>query len=204
MSDIESPREIPIQATRWNWGAFLLSWIWGIRHGVWSAFLVFIPIFGIFWIFILGAKGSQWAWENGTWPDPETFWAQQHRWNIAGVIILFASILLGVLFAMLSMQFLSDSDAYKLSYQKVQSDAYIVKTLGKPIKRDGSVIGNIHVEYGGVGQAELEYTIKGPNGEAHVNVSAVKESGRWVLQYLSVKFKNTGETRNLIPSVTFE
>ena len=36
---------VPEAVKGWNWGAFALTWIWGICSKVWLALLVFIPIY---------------------------------------------------------------------------------------------------------------------------------------------------------------
>ncbi|MCK5641018.1 MAG: hypothetical protein KAJ19_09485, partial [Gammaproteobacteria bacterium] len=50
--------EIPPEISGWNWGAFLLSWIWGIGNSVWIALLCLIPCVGFVMAFVLGAKGN--------------------------------------------------------------------------------------------------------------------------------------------------
>ena len=57
---------------KFNWGAFLLNWIWGIGNKTWIALVVLllplIPFVGAFaalgfniW---LGIKGNEFAWKN--------------------------------------------------------------------------------------------------------------------------------------------
>ena len=58
---------VPSEVNRWNWGAFLLTWIWGIGNNTFIAFLMFVPFVNIVMWFILGAKGSAWAWQNKRW-----------------------------------------------------------------------------------------------------------------------------------------
>jgi hypothetical protein len=65
---------IPAEINRWNWGAFLLSWVWGVGNNTFIASLALIPLFGLIMPFVLGAKGSAWAWSNGRW-DSVTFQA---------------------------------------------------------------------------------------------------------------------------------
>lgn len=81
---------------RWSWGAFFLTWIWGIRCKVWNSFLCFIPGFGLVWRFILGAKGRKWAWEKGNWKNEEHFEKVQDRWDIAGMIIFIVWVVLNI------------------------------------------------------------------------------------------------------------
>src|ERR1700729_2742399 len=78
---------VPAELDYWNWGAFLLNWIWGIGNNTFIALLVFVPVIGLVMPFVLGAKGSRWAWRNGQWDSVEHFKHVQRLWAIWGVII---------------------------------------------------------------------------------------------------------------------
>lgn len=69
----------------WNWGAFWLTWIWGISHGVWNSFLVLI--LGIIWSIVLGVKGNEWAWQNRRFDSIEHFRQTQAAWSKWGWIV---------------------------------------------------------------------------------------------------------------------
>lgn len=92
--------EIPKEIKGWNWGACLLVWIWGIGNRVWLSFLVFIPYLGpLVMPFVLGAKGSEWAWKNKRWDSIEHFRKTQRTWmwwgiGVNGLLLILASILL--------------------------------------------------------------------------------------------------------------
>ncbi|BAV45927.1 hypothetical protein MesoLj113a_40100 [Mesorhizobium sp. 113-1-2] len=62
---LNQPAEIPAELDRWNWGAFFLNWIWGIGNSTFIALLALIPVVNLIMIFVLGARGSRWAWQNG-------------------------------------------------------------------------------------------------------------------------------------------
>ncbi len=100
---------LPPEIKGWNWGAFWLTWIWGIRNRTWIAFLAFIPYFSLVWVFILGAKGNKWAWQNQKWDSIEQFKKSQHRWAKWGLIIFLCImvpiIALGALAAFTSFLF---------------------------------------------------------------------------------------------------
>src|SRR4030042_369667 len=64
---------IPEAIRGWNWGAFLMNWIWGIGNKVWIALLCFIPFVNWVMPFVLGAKGNKGAWQNKTWNSIEHF-----------------------------------------------------------------------------------------------------------------------------------
>ena len=89
---------VPKEIRGWNWGAFLLTWIWGLCHNVWIALSALIPYIGVIMAFVLGAKGTEWAWQNKRWDSIDHFKRTQRTWaywgagltvfTIAGYIIL--------------------------------------------------------------------------------------------------------------------
>lgn len=85
---------VPAEIQGWNWGAFLLNWIWGIGNSVWIALAAFVPIVGIVVPFYLGYKGSELAWQSKQWNSVEHFQDVQKKWMRAGLIVLAASLLL--------------------------------------------------------------------------------------------------------------
>lgn len=93
--------DIPAEIKKWNWGAFFLSWIWGIGNQVWISLLMFVPIVNIVIPFVLGFKGSEWAWKAKEWESVEHFKRVQRLWAIWGAVIFFTGIILGVLGAIL-------------------------------------------------------------------------------------------------------
>lgn len=168
----------PPEIRKWNWGAFLLNWIWGIRHGVWLSLLAFIPIFNIVWVFVLGAKGSQWAWENGHWDSVEAFKKTQRRWSIAGFSILILSILFCVSLFFGIHSILNNSIPAKQSFQLVRTNAEVQNMVGTPMKRS-SISGSISTQSAGTGKAQLSYVISGPKAKARVDVLAIKKDHQW-------------------------
>lgn len=88
------PGEVPPGIRRWNWGAFLLSWVWGIAHGVWISLLVFIPVINLVVPFYLGLKGNELAWKTGRWTDVDAYLERQKKWAVAGVIVAVISIII--------------------------------------------------------------------------------------------------------------
>jgi hypothetical protein len=98
---------VPNEIMKWNWGAFLMSWIWGVCNGTMISLLCFVPVVNLAMPFILGAKGNEWAWRNKRWASVQHFQAVQRQWTIAGVILLGVMVvaslatlfMLGVLFA---------------------------------------------------------------------------------------------------------
>ncbi len=84
---------LPPELKRWNWGAFGFTWLWGIFNGTFIALLAFIPFVNIIMIFVLGAKGNQWAWQNKQWRSVEHFQKVQKAWARVFVVFLIIAIL---------------------------------------------------------------------------------------------------------------
>jgi len=83
---------VPEEVKGWSWGAFCLTWIWGICNSVWIALLCLIPFFNIAWAIVLGVQGNEWAWRNKKWDSIEHFKSTQRSWNIAGIVVFAISI----------------------------------------------------------------------------------------------------------------
>ena len=98
---------------KFNWGAFLLSWIWGIGNATYLpliilavAFIPFVGPLGCLGLAIwFGIKGNEWAWQNKRFEGVEAFHSYQKKWTIAGIIVacigivwsIFSILVLGVL-----------------------------------------------------------------------------------------------------------
>ncbi len=100
---------LPEELKGYNWGALLLSWIWGIGNKAYitllSFLVAFIPFIGGFaalgmniWF---GFKGNEWAWQNKHFESVEHFKSNQKKWTIAGIIVMIVSIIVWIFFAMI-------------------------------------------------------------------------------------------------------
>jgi len=180
------PAEIPPEIDRWNWGAFFLNWIWGVGNGVYIALLVLIPFFGILIMpFVLGAKGSAWAWRKGRWDSVEHFKRVQRLWAIWGAAIVLGSIALfgGTIGGAFYM--LGHSEAYRLGVAQLQANAEVVSALGAPIST-GFPMGSINFN-GDSGDAVLVFSATGPKGSGEAALEAVKTRGVWSIKTLTLK-----------------
>lgn len=94
----------------WNWGAFALSWIWGVCNGIyWPLLMIvlnFIPYIGVLCSLsictYLGFKGNNMAWTNAKQKGTTvySFERSQATWNIVGLILFAISILLAVIYVL--------------------------------------------------------------------------------------------------------
>ena len=88
---------LPPELRGWNWGAFFFNWLWGIFNNTFIALLCFIPFVNIVMIFVLGAKGNEWAWQNKRWNSIEHFKRVQKNWAVVGLILFILSIIIWLL-----------------------------------------------------------------------------------------------------------
>ncbi len=92
---------VPYEIKGWNWGAFLLGWIWGIGNHVWIALLSAIPYVGWVMEIVLGLKGNEWAWRNKKWDSVEHFKRTQRTWTKWGVGLVILPAVVGILAAVI-------------------------------------------------------------------------------------------------------
>jgi len=179
---------VPEEIKGWSWGAFLLNWIWGIGNSTFIALLMFVPLVNIVMLFILGAKGNEWAWKNRTWRDVEHFKSTQKKWRNAGLILIF------VIFPLMLILFMSamKGEAYDLSVKAIQTNPQVILIVGKNPEPGFFVLGEISYNGSG-GSADLNYSIEGDKSGAEVYVYATNLADQWELQELLVVSKETGE-----------
>jgi hypothetical protein len=105
----DNEEDFPIELKKFNWGAFLFNWIWGVMHKkyvtLWYFVACLIPVIGPIGISIwFGLSGNKWAWQSRDWASVEEFNQVQKNWVRAwfvavavGVIFFLKFILLSVL-----------------------------------------------------------------------------------------------------------
>jgi hypothetical protein len=190
------PKPIPPELDRWNWGAFLLGWIWGIGNNTYIALLALIPGVNLIMHFVLGFKGNQWAWRNGRWDGVEHFKRVQRAWAKWGLIVwIIVALFFGSLFSGASF-LLKNSEAYQLGVSRLQANPVAVNFLGTPITTDAPT-GSVSIS-GSSGEASLTFSASGPKGAGTVFVEAVKKDDVWSITRLALKLDGQDEVIDLI------
>ncbi len=100
-NELTDATNMPAEVNKWNWGAFLMNWIWGLGNRTYIALLCLIPVVNLVMIFILGAKGSQWAWKNKKWDSVEQFIRVQGLWTAFGFGMLVGILVMKIIFIIL-------------------------------------------------------------------------------------------------------
>lgn len=110
----ETIKEMPESLEKFNWGAFLWSWIWGLTYRKPITLLVilvaFIPFIGGFaslglciWF---GMNGNAWAWAAKDWESTAQFNEIQKRWVKFWFIFMAASITIPVALTIMGVKLL--------------------------------------------------------------------------------------------------
>jgi hypothetical protein len=186
---LNDPAEIPRELNRWNWGAFLLNWIWGIGNSTFIALLMFVPIVNVIMIFVLGAKGSRWAWRNRAWRDAEHFRRAQRSWAIAGFLIWGVAIG-ATAWAVTSVpRLMKGTEAYRMTMDAVRGDPNVREALGVGIEDGFWVNGTVRVD-GDEGEASYRIPVHGDKAGGTVFSHALKSGGKWAVTLLYVKVGN--------------
>ena len=184
---------VPPEIRRWNWGAFLLNWIWGIGNHTYIALLTMIPLVNIVMPFVLGAKGSEWAWRNKRWRDVAHFKRVQRNWAIAGVVVLggfFAPIPLSFF---LSMWLFGHSESYRTAVAELNANPVAISEFGTPITT-GFPMGSISITKG----AQLCFSASGPKADGTVYVDETIQFGHWVVNRLQLEIKGRDRRIDLV------
>jgi hypothetical protein len=186
---------VPPEVDRWNWGAFLWNWIWGIGNNTYIALLMFVPLANMVMPFVLGAKGSVWAWRNKRWDSIEHFKRVQRLWALWGVAFLGLMIVLAVsgTFALFSM--MKHSGAYQFAYSRLQANQEAMEILGPPIST-GLVQGSIKVS-GPSGKADISFPVEGQKASGTVYLDATKDLGMWKANRIELEVDGREERMDL-------
>jgi hypothetical protein len=180
---------LPPEIRGWNWGAFLLNWIWGIGNGTWIALLMFVPLVNFVMPFVLGAMVIVWAWRNRMWRDVAHFKSVQRRWAWAGLILV-AVVMPSCMVAL--MAGMRHSEAYDLSAREIRNNEQVAAALGEPIETGALVMGSISTSGGG-GEARIHYSVHGPKAKGEAYVYAARRAGNWKLGRVEVEVEDPSQ-----------
>lgn len=94
---------VPEEVKGWSWGAFFLTWIWGIGNSVWIALIALVPVpmIGLIMSIVLGIKGREWAWQAKRWDSVEQFNKTQKTWGMVGLVLAVIGIVIMIIWFMI-------------------------------------------------------------------------------------------------------
>ena len=189
--------DLPPEIRGWNWGAFLLNWVWGIGNGTPIALLTWVPCVGFAMPFVLGAKGNEWAWKNRRWQSVDEFKQTQRRWAIVGAVLMGVGLLLTGGMIVSAMTVMKSSEPYVLAETRLRNDPKVAEIFGNPLET-GMAMGNLSVS-GPAGEAQLSFSVKGPKAKGTAYFNATKNVGNWNLDLLEVEVEGRPDRMRLVP-----
>ncbi|MGA7180710.1 MAG: cytochrome c oxidase assembly factor Coa1 family protein [Thiobacillaceae bacterium] len=184
---------VPPEIKGWNWGAFLLNWVWGIGNETYISFLVVIPYFGLIFLFVLGAKGSEWAWRNKKWESVEQFRRVQRKWSLWGLALV-AIGLMGALGALVGFH---NDPVPKMALERLELNRQVQEELGSPMKA-GFASGQTSLK-GNEGQANLLIPVVDSRGKGTAYVVATRQNGVWRIDKLVFYLDGSNQEIEVVP-----
>ena len=172
---------VPPEIQGWNWGAFLLTWIWGLGNNVLLALLTLVPIVGLVMWFVLGVKGSEWAWQQKRWDDVEHFRRVQRAWAKWGVVVWLACVVLATVFVALTFFVITaamkSTEPYRTAVADLHANAAAMAELGEPVTT-GMASGSMHVD-NDEGEVDFQIAVRGTSKSGVLYVHGERSEGRW-------------------------
>jgi len=126
--------------------------------------------------------------------QPKTsWWGRNWKWLVPLGCLVPAlgcgGVIAGIFFATFSA--IKSTEPYKESLAAVKQNARVQTALGSPIDAGLLVGENIRLENAD-GEANLNYSVAGPNAKATVYVDATKKAGQWTYHSVIVDIDATG------------
>lgn len=169
---------IPVQIRCWNWGAFLLTPFWCIRHRIWLGLLLFIPFFWLIIPFILGAKGNQKAWIKNTHESVDVFLKRQKYWGFAGLTIWIVSLLISLGSLSYSLNY---SDGMKMGIEIANSNKRLSRYFGKSIKKSSFFNGAYNYIISPKNSTlSVAFDAIGTQNSGHIHLKCEKRDDDWI------------------------
>jgi hypothetical protein len=108
------------------------------------------------------------------------------KWGAIGclAVLVIAAIGAGAI-VMIVFGAIKSSDVYRGALATAQRDPRVIEALGSPIKGGWWVTGNVGI-HGGSGDANIEFSIEGPKGNARVHAVATRQISAWRYSELTV------------------
>ena len=160
---------LDIVAKKFNWGAFCLSWIWGLWNNTHITLIMLLTYF-LPWVGTIvsiglaiwfGIKGNTWAWQNKRWESIEQFHSVQKKWAIAGAICAFIGTVIticAIVLFLFAMQFAMKEEV------KIAKKETIKKDISVLIAKSSKFNSTFTTKCDGTSEGLASYFAQGLNG----------------------------------------
>ena len=213
---------------RWNWGAFFLTWVWGIGNRTYLGFIVFLvviamatikailinylpalthsflfPLLDILTLLLIVAVHLLHGLYGSRWSWQNKEWANPRSFKKAQIVWAVVGLFAWVVFISSFIAIFSavtNSKTYQESVNIAKFSPMLQLQIGEPITvSPWTTRGGVHVA-GKAGRAYYKFKAVGPNGDAVITVVAIKDQGQWSIQeeLAVVPHDKIGNTRLLL------
>ncbi len=176
------PKDTPLPShlRRWNWGAFFLNVFWGLGNRSYIALLMLVPVVNIVMLFVLGAKGNAWAWQNRLWQDEAHFKRVQRNWAVAGLALWLVVSWAGYMYFTANR----DNEVFQGGVAQMRANPEVIALMGQPIEDGRMVQAQVVVSPSGKGNAQYVVRVSGPECSGQLFIRADKPRGAWQIYLL--------------------
>ncbi len=132
---------------------------------------------------------NPYSWTQPPPQPPQGWWGRNWKWFVPtgclGLILLLVAGGFAIIWLALSM--IKSSDVYRNAVEQAKANPEVVSQLGEPIEEGWYVKGNVR-DSGGVGFADLEIPISGPEKSGTIYAVAMRDgsAGEWKYTQLQV------------------
>jgi len=132
-------------------------------------------------------------------PAKRSWWGRHWKWAVP-VGCLTPILICGGFFTLIfSLVFglMKSSHPYEDSLATLQADQRVISALGSPIDANFLVMGEINL-HNQSGNADITYSVTGPQDSAGVHVVASKAAGQWTYQTFTVIPESTSQPIDML------
>ena len=126
-------------------------------------------------------------------------WVQRH-WilllilSLGLMVALTGAIGFGAMYVFMSS--MKDTEPYREAMRRTQADPRAIAALGQPIEPTGTILGAVEQKDGGT--AQLFIFVRGPRGEADVQVEGTYHDRAWDYRVMQIDVDASGDRIDLL------
>ena len=133
-------------------------------------------------------------------PSPPGWMARNWKWFVPSLllslVLLFAAFVVGVLGLVFGS--MKSSTPYRQAVSAAETNPAVVSSLGAPVRPGFWLSGNINVQAGGTGDAQLEIPLTGSHHSGTIFVVAKKSGDVWRFETLEVEVEGASDRIQLL------
>jgi hypothetical protein len=135
--------------------------------------------------------------------QPKGWLARNWKWAVPGGCLVLLLLAVGGAVALIALLMggMKSSDAYRLGFEQASRSPEVIAAVGSPVKSGWWLTGSIRVSETSTdssGEADIQFPISGPKGQATVRCQSTKSAGRWQVRHLVVVVAGSKQAIELV------